>query len=60
VGLSGDALPRLLFMKTYRKKCCALKTVEIVETMNHPSPGNIRNDMDNSLLSSIEIAFLRE
>jgi len=27
----------------YQKKGCALKTVEIVETMNYSSPGTIRN-----------------
>jgi predicted transcriptional regulator len=34
-----------VLINLYRKKCCALKTVEIVETMNHPSPGTIRNLM---------------
>ncbi len=34
-----------VLINLYRKKCCALKTVEIVETLNHPSPGTIRNQM---------------
>jgi predicted transcriptional regulator len=29
----------------YQKKRCALKTVEIIEAMNHRSPGTIRNLM---------------
>jgi predicted transcriptional regulator len=34
-----------VLVNLYRKKYCALKTVEIVETMNHLSPGTIRNLM---------------
>lgn len=98
MGLSGDALPRLLFMKTGLKlvrgipgaKGGYLPTELAYETLGFGQEaidipiyrnedfkigdkitiasnkliicGRVegRNDLDNSLLSSIEIAFLRE